>query len=76
MEVRYETFIENPVDSMKNIYHRLNLGDFSYCEPAITAYARKQKNYSLLKHCLLHDEQNIVSEKWKKFIEYYNYQHQ
>ena len=75
IELRYESFIENPVDSMKNIYHRLNLGDFSYCEPAITAYARKQKNYSLLKHRLPHDEQNIVSEKWKKFIEYYNYQH-
>jgi hypothetical protein len=76
MEIRYETFIANPVNSMKNIYHRLNLGNFNYCEPAMTTYASSQKNYSLLKHSLAQDEENIVSEKWEKFIEYYHYQHQ
>jgi hypothetical protein len=75
IEIQYETFIENPVDTMKNIYHRLNLRNFSYCEPAMLAYACKQKNYSLLKHHLAPGEQNIVSEKWEKFIEYYNYRH-
>ena len=72
MEVQYETFIENPVDTMKNIYRRLNLGDFNYCKPAMAAYACKQKNYLLVKHCLLPDEHNAVSERWKNFIEYYN----
>ncbi len=74
MEIRYESLIENPIDSMKKIYQNLNLGDFNYCEPAITANADKQKNYLTLKHDLPHDVQNIVSEKWKKFIEYYNFQ--
>ncbi len=75
IELRYETFIENPVSGMKNIYSQLRLPDFSYCEPAITAYAHKQRNYSILKHRLTLDEHDNVSEKWKNFIEYYNYQH-
>ncbi len=75
MEIRYESLIENPVDSMKKIYQNVNLGDFNYCEPAITAYAYKQKNYPIVKHDLSHDEQNLISEKWKRFFAYYNYQH-
>jgi hypothetical protein len=76
IEIQYETFIENPVDIMENIYYKLDLGDFSYCKQAMLTYAYKQKNYLSLKHHLTPDEQDAVSEKWKKFIEYYNYQHQ
>ncbi|MEO6219990.1 MAG: sulfotransferase [Ginsengibacter sp.] len=75
IELRYETFIENPVSCLRNIYSQLDLLDFSYCEPAMVAYASKQKNYSKLKHYLPQKEQEIVSEKWKKFTEYNNYQH-
>ena len=75
IELRYETFIENPVDCMKDVYKRLDLPDFNYCEPAMTSYAGKQKNYSILKHCLSEEEQNKISEKWKRFIEYYKYHH-
>lgn len=75
IELRYETLIENPLTCMKNIYKKLNLPDFNSCEHAMIAYACKQRNYSMLKHFISENEQNKISEKWKRFIEYYNYRH-
>lgn len=70
LEIAYETFVINPVETMRNIYHGLNFGDFSYCEPAMVAYANKQKNYSRLQHNLQDHEYDIVSKKLKNFIDY------
>ena len=76
IELRYETFIENPIECMKDIYEKIDVVDFNFCETAMRAYAFKQKNYSMLKHHLAMEEKNKVAKEWKEVIEYYEYQNQ
>ena len=70
-EIRYENFIERPLETMKNIYNQLNLEEFGQCEPGMIKYINQQKNYTLLKHQLTEEETKMVSEKWKPVIEHF-----
>lgn len=72
-ELRYEDFIQAPVESLRYLYETLQLGDFSYCEKKMTALAEKNKNYSMLTHVLPKDEINVISCKWEQFIKHWNY---
>ena len=69
-EICYENFIQQPVNTMENIYHKLNLGDFGYCKEAITLYADSQKTYKVLDHQSEADEVNMI-QQLAPYIEYW-----
>jgi len=74
IELRYEEFINSPVESMQNIYASLNLEDFNYCRNKVIDYAESQKKYATLKHNLHDRERKIISEKWGSIINELGYQ--
>ena len=72
-ELRYEEFINNPVESMKNIYTSLHLDDFAYCEKEIVEFSEGQKKYVTLHHQLPDKEVKIISKKWEPIIRQLGY---
>lgn len=44
-EVAYTDFCRDPVERLREIYDKLELGGFGEAEPRFRAYAREQKNY-------------------------------
>ena len=73
VELSYEDFIKNPLESMKAAYVTLHLNDFSYCENKMTSFAERQKKFKVLDHKLTLEERKTVSEKLEPFIKYWNY---
>lgn len=74
VELAYDDFIQNPVDSLRNAYRELYLDDFNYCEEKIKLFTRHQKHFVQLKHKLPEAENKLVSEKLEFFIRRWNYQ--
>ena len=72
-ELSYETFIKEPVESLRQIYASLHLGDFNRCEQKVAAFAGRQKKYVLLDYKLPEEEIRTVSEKWEPFIRHWGY---
>jgi hypothetical protein len=73
MEIEYGDFLKDPVATMKQIYQSLQLGDFSYCEPKMRAYAALQEKYIVLHHVLTEEEEKNVSESWGPIIRQLGY---
>lgn len=73
-ELRYEDFIQAPVESLKHLYTTLQLGDFRLCEKKMIAHAEKNKNYIVLNHVLQQDELKTISCHWEPYFKHWNYQ--
>lgn len=73
MELAYEDFVKNPVESMRAAYETLHLNEFGYCENKMKSFAECQKNFKVLNHQLPPEERKIVSEKLEPIIRHWNY---
>ncbi|MBN1395087.1 MAG: sulfotransferase [Pirellulales bacterium] len=74
LEVHYEELVADPVGRMREIYQRLELGDFEVARPGIEAYAERTKDYKVNRHELADELRDRVGERWKTYIERYGYQ--
>ena len=63
-EVRYEDMLENPYETMKNIYEKLSLSNFSESKHLIKEYIDSQKNYKTNIHTLSDDTIDEISKRW------------
>lgn len=72
-ELPYETFIKEPVESLRQIYASLDLGDFNSCEKQVSGFAARQKSYATLDHHLQRDEIKAISEQWERYIRHWGY---
>ena len=72
-EVRYEELIADPVEQMRLVYERLELGDFEAARPAIEEYAAGQKDYKTNRYQITPEMRAEIARRWGKFIEQYGY---
>ncbi len=72
-EVRYEDLIADPVEQMRLVYERLELGDFESVRPAIEAYFAGQKDYKTNRYQMTPEMRAEVTRRWGKFFEQYGY---
>jgi len=63
-EVRYEDMLENPYETMKNIYEKLSLSNFSENKHLIKEYIDSQKNYKTNIHNLSDETIDEISKRW------------
>jgi hypothetical protein len=77
IEISYEKFIREPVNTMKQIYTQLKLEYFGHCETAMKNYVHQQRNYKPLEHTLDEQELNMAQHQlisyiknWKEIKEY------
>ena len=72
-ELCYEDFIKDPVNSLKQLYSSLQLGDFNHCEKKMTEFVNSRKEYVTLDHQLPENEIKYVSKKLGPIIRQLGY---
>ena len=73
IEVRYEDFIQKPLENMRKIYETLHLDDFGYCESKMQSYVEGQKSFVRLNHEFPANEKEQVSQKLEPYIRHWDY---
>lgn len=72
-DLKYEDFVQRPLEEMERVYRHLGLGDFQEARPRIAAYLDQQKNYQTNKHELDDATQARIRQRWGAYIERYGY---
>ncbi len=73
VDVRYEDLVADPVGRMREVYERLDLGDFSAVEPAIARYAIGSRDYRTNKYTLPPEVADRVRGRWAPYFQRYGY---
>ncbi|MEX0614224.1 MAG: sulfotransferase [Pirellulales bacterium] len=73
VDVRYEDLVADPVGKMREIYERLELGDFAKVEPEIARYAMRSCDYRTNKYILPPDVADRVRGRWAPYFQRYGY---
>lgn len=71
IEIKYEDFIQHPLQNIKKIYNDLSLKDYKKSENAFMKYIDGQHNFYKNKHDLDENIKRKISSKWKfAFLEF------
>ncbi|MEA2071809.1 MAG: sulfotransferase [Asgard group archaeon] len=73
VEISYESFLEDPLATMKHIYDSLNVAGFSEAKAAMKAYIDDQKSYKPNKHQLSAEMIQKINNQWGFMIEAFGY---
>ena len=74
VEVKYEDFIQTPMDHMKKIYSSLKLDGFNAAKNAFQDYIATQKDYKANRHILGARFIEQVNDYWGHIIDRFGYQ--
>jgi hypothetical protein len=72
-EVAYEDFETNPLDSVKDIYHKLNFGDWTKAEPYLKKYLGDNRDYKKNKYKISQKELDRLLDEWSFVFDEYHY---
>jgi hypothetical protein len=73
VELKYEELVQNPLEEVRSVYSRLNLGDFSLIEPELRAHLADVKNYRPNQYELPEEKRRLIATRWAGYIERYGY---
>jgi hypothetical protein len=73
VEIPYEDIIQKPMESMQKIYETIHLEDFGYCENRLKSFVEQQKSFVRLQYEMPAEERKVITEKFERFIRYWNY---
>jgi len=63
IEIDYKDLLHHPLDVVHQIYSKLQLPDFLYCEPAIRQFLETQKNYKTLTHVISQEVKSKIASR-------------
>jgi hypothetical protein len=75
-EVRYEDLIRDPIEQMRMVYQRLELGGFDQVLPALQQYAQRHAQYKTNRYELTEAARAEIGRRWKWYIKRYGYSSQ
>lgn len=75
-EVSYEALVEDPVGQMREIYEKLELGEFEAVLPALESRVAAQANYQTNRYETSPETREEIGRRWAPFIEEYGYAEQ
>ena len=73
VELRYEDLVQNPLQSVRDLYEKLELPDFPAVEPAIEKHLSTVKNYHPNHYELSDEKRKMVRQRWARYFEMYGY---
>jgi omega-hydroxy-beta-dihydromenaquinone-9 sulfotransferase len=73
VELRYEDLVKDPIGTMRDIYAKLDIGDFSAAEAPIRAYLDAQKEHRVSEYELPPELKRKVIERLGPYIDRYGY---
>jgi hypothetical protein len=74
VEVKYEDFLQDPMEHMERIYATLRLGGFEGAKPLFQRYVESQKGYKPNRHILSADCVRKVNAHWGSLVDRFGYQ--
>jgi hypothetical protein len=73
VEIRFETFVRNPLGELARLYETLGLDGFLAARPRFEAYLREVRDYRAARHPLPTEAALQVAQRWAPFIERWGY---
>jgi hypothetical protein len=65
--------VQDPVGHVRDIYQRLDLGDFEPLQPRLEAFVAGQKDYQTNVHSLPPAVRDEIRRRWSGYFEKYGY---
>ena len=73
VELRYEDLIKEPIATMRDIYAKLDVGDFNAAEAPMRAYLETQKEHRVSEYELPPELKRKIIERLSPFIDRFGY---
>ncbi len=73
VEMKYEDLVQKPLETVRDLYTQLELGDFSLVEPALEKHLAEVKNYRPNQYELPEEMRQVIRARWADYIERYGY---
>lgn len=73
VEIRYEDFIQSPVEHMEQIYQRLDIPGFEEAKPDFVTYIKSQKDYKVNEHKMNDQLKQKIATRCKPMFEKFGY---
>ncbi|MCA6079204.1 sulfotransferase family protein [Fulvivirga sedimenti] len=73
VDVKFEEFEKNPLESLKNIYEQLGMTMFEQDRSSFESYLASQKGYRKNKYSISRREYDLVTNRWQVYLERWNY---
>lgn len=74
VELRYEDLVDDPKAQIREIYERLELGDFTRMEPALDAHLADVKSYRTNRHSMDEETRELIRGEWGRYFEEFGYE--
>mgnify|MGYP006267097311 CR=1 FL=1 len=74
VEVRYEDFIQDPLEQIQGIYSRLNLGEFHEFEKKFSDFIASQSLLKKQKYLLDQHLKDMIYAEWRFAFEAFHYE--
>ncbi len=74
IEVRFEDFEKQPVNTMQKVYEHLQLPNFKTALPHFNKYVKVQKKYQKNKHQISAKQAALVANNWQFALDKWQYQ--
>jgi len=74
VEVRFEDFVQQPLEEMRSIYENLELSDYERALPEFRAFAQKHSDRSSSSYTYEEDVIELINEQWKFAFDEWEYQ--
>jgi hypothetical protein len=63
----------DPVEEMRTIYERLDLGDFEIVRPRLEEYVKDHQDYQRNQHQLAPELREEIDRRWSHYLERFGY---
>ncbi|MCJ7599019.1 MAG: sulfotransferase, partial [Methyloceanibacter sp.] len=73
VELRYEDLVKDPIAALRDLYQRLDIGDFDSAGPRMQAYLDAQKEHRVSDYELPPELKRKLIERLKPYIDRYGY---
>lgn len=73
VEVRYEDLVRAPIETVKELYEKVDLGEFEVAEPALREFVQSQREYRPNRHTLDPQLAQRVQDRWGFYFDRYGY---
>jgi omega-hydroxy-beta-dihydromenaquinone-9 sulfotransferase len=73
VEIRFETFVSDPLGELNRVYETLGLDGFVTARPRFQVYLGEVRDYRAARHPLPAEAALRVRQRWAPFIERWGY---
>jgi omega-hydroxy-beta-dihydromenaquinone-9 sulfotransferase len=74
VDLKYEDLVQDPVEHVRKLYERLELGDFKPVRGKLEAAVAEKQGYKTNKHELKPSLKEEVRKRWAQYFEKYGYE--